>query len=163
MPGLEESAMSEEQAQNLAALELAAGEPDLAVKQMADQAAAQEQAVVDQAANQNGAQVRMILAVSVPLLGAMYPSIGVIYTDQTCDQVAMVLGPVLTKYGIDLGDMSTKWGPEIAAAMVCGPIALATYRGIQADIADSLRQVPKADAGPPPQVTASEPETVTLG
>lgn len=159
--------MSDEERQSLAALELKAGEPDLAAQQGAEHAAAQENAVVVQAANQNSEQVRLILAVAVPLLGTMYASIGVIYTDQTCDQVAMVLGPVLTKYGIDLGDMSSKWGPEIAAVMVCGPIALATYRGIQADIAASHKQVPKASAGTLQPVPAPddgrEPETVSLG
>lgn len=113
--------------------------------------------------NANTGQVRMILALAVPLLGKLYPCIEDIYDDTTCDQVAGTLGPVLTKYGIDLGDMGTKWGPEIAAVMVCGPVAFATYKGIMADIASRAKQVPKAVASNSQKAPEEAGEMVCLG
>ncbi len=112
---------------------------------------------------QNTGQVRMILALAVPLLGKLYPSLEQIYTPSTCDQVAGTLGPVLTKYGISLGDLGSQWGEEIAAVLVCGPIAVATYQGIKADIEARAEPVPKAVASTAPQGVAARPETVTLG
>lgn len=140
--------------------ELSASGPEAMVAQAEAEQAMQQQ-------NQNTGQVRMILALAVPVLGKLYPSIETIYTDPACDQIAATLGPVLTKYGIDLGDLGGKWGEEIAAIMVCGPIAFATYKGIQADIAARNPQPPKAVASnvnfqPVNKVTPVQ-ETVTLG
>lgn len=113
--------------------------------------------------NANTGQVRMILALAVPILGKLYPCLVDIYDDSTCDNVAATLGPVLTKYNIDLGDMGAKWGPEIAAVMVCGPVAFATYQGIMADIASRKPQVPKAVASNGQKAPEKAPEPVVLG
>lgn len=147
--------MADEQRANLAALEMGAAQPDQAAA-LIESAEADAQAAAQGA---NTGQVRMILALAVPVLGKLYPCLIDIYDDTTCEQVAGTLGPVLTKYGIDLGDLGGKWGPEIAAIMVCGPVAFATYKGIMADIASRGAQVPKAVASTAPQGR----ETVTLG
>ena len=126
---------------------------------MVQQAEADQQM---QQQNQNTGQVRLILALAVPVLGKLYPCIEDIYTDPTCEQISAVIGPVLTKYGINLGDLGGKWGEEIAAIMVCGPIAFATYKGILADIA-SRAPVPKAVASSQPVRVEKQPETVSLG
>lgn len=136
--------------------EQAANGPEAMVAQAeADQA--------EQVQSANIGQVRLILALAVPVLGKLYPCLVDIYDDTTCDQVAGTLGPVLTKYRIDLGDMGSKWGPEIAAVMVCGPVAFATYKGIMADIASRAPQVPKAVASTVRQAAPAAPEPVTLG
>lgn len=125
--------------------------------------AQQQQAEAVMLTDQNTGQVRMILALAVPLLGKLYPSLVDIYTDPTCDQVAGTLGPVLTKYGVNLGDLGSQWGEEIAAVLVCGPIAVATYQGIKADVQARVEQAPKAVASPQPQRVETRTETVTLG
>lgn len=125
--------------------------------------AAQAQAEAVMLADQNTGQVRMILALAIPLLGKLYPSLTAIYTDPTCDQVAGALGPVLTKYGVNLGDLGNQWGEEIAAVLICGPIAVATYQGIKADIQARAEQVPKAVASTQPQRVDGPAEPVTLG
>lgn len=127
---------------------------------MLQNAAEEEAAMVS---DQNVGQVRMILAVAVPVLGKLYPSIEQIYTDATCDQVAGTLGPVLSKYGVNLGDLGSKWGPEIAAVLVCGPIAVATYQGIKGDIDARSPQVPKAVASGAPEAVPVTGEVVHLG
>lgn len=136
--------------------ELSASGPEAQVAQAeADQQMQQQE--------QNTGQVRLIFALAVPILGRLYPCIGDIYTDPTCDQLATVLGPLLTKYGINLGDMGDKWGVEIAAVMVCGPVVMATYKGIQTDIAMRAEPLPKAVASTRPPAPPAAPETVSLG
>lgn len=122
-------------------------------------AAQAEEQTLDQT-SQNGQQVRMMLAIAVPVLGGMFPSITELYTDQKCDMVAASLAPVLTKYNINLGGLSDR--PEIAALLVCGPLAFATYKGIQADIAARNTQLPKGSASNPIQAPPVA-EEVRLG
>jgi hypothetical protein len=120
-----------------------------------------EQAIVE--ADQNIASVALILALSVPFLGRLYPSLLVVYTDEAQGAVSATLGPVLTKYGINLGDMGGRWKEEIAAVAVCGPIAIATLEGIKADIAAREKHVPKAVASNEPRQVEKPDEMVTLG
>lgn len=135
----------------LASLAILAGQVD------GEQAAAGPEAVIAQAeadqeavmVNGNTEQVAFMLGLAVPILGQMFPSVLEVYTPEAQAAVAGTVGPVLTKYGVDLSDMGSKWGPEIACVVVCGPIALATYKGINADLAAAAAkkpQVPKAVA-----------------
>lgn len=136
--------------------ELSASGPEAQVAQAeADQQMQQQDA--------NIGQVRLVFALAVPILGRLYPCIADIYTDPTCDQLASVLGPLLAKYGINLGDLGDKWGVEIAAVMVCGPVVMATYKGIQTDIAMRADPLPKASAGIPPPQVQKQSEPVSLG
>lgn len=134
-------------------------------------AAGEAAILADQGAN-NGAQMAVMLAIAVPLLGTMYPSIAVIYTDEVQSRVAASLGPVLSKYGIDLADVAGSYGPEIAALMVCGPLAMATIAGVKADIQSRMKEQPKPVALRAAPVLAAgdheadiwpEPKVVALG
>jgi len=119
--------------------------------------------MVDQGAN-NVQQVALMLALAVPLLGKLYPSIAQIYTDEVQGQVSQSLGPVLSKYGVDLSDLARAYGPEIAAAIVCVPLAIATVAGVKADIQARIKQSPKdAALRAVPAVPAELAETVVLG
>jgi hypothetical protein len=159
--------MSEEQAQNLRALEAAAGEPDAAVAQLEQKEADQAQAVMDQGTTENVQAVMLMLQLAVPLLSKLYPSIGDVYTEDACVSVASSVGPVLTKYGVSLGDMGGKYKEEITMVVVCWPIAAATYEGIKSDIAAREKQVPKAVASKRefrhPEAVAPTHEPVVLG
>ena len=155
-------AMSDEQAADLRRLEMSAGEPDLEQQQAAqleEQQAAQEVAA---AADQNTKSVALMLALAVPFLGKLYPCIIDIYTDEAQAAMAGTLGPVFTKHHINLGDLGGDYKEEIAAVMVCGPIAWATYAGIKADIATRAQQVPKAVASTAQQAPKIA-EPVVLG
>ena len=136
--------------------ELSASGPEAQVAQ----AEADQQMQVQE---QNTGQIRMIFSLAVPILGRLYPCIADIYTDPTCDQLATVLGPLLTKYGINLGDMGDKWGVEIAAVIVCGPVVMATYKGIQTDIAMRADPLPKAPASNRPVSLEKQTDPVSLG
>jgi hypothetical protein len=130
----------------MAGLLAQAGEIDAELAASSPQAmqAAQELQVALTMAEQNAAAVRGMLAVAIPLICPLYPSLEAIYSPDVCVQLAVTLGPLLAKYNVNLEDMGGKYREEIAAAFVCGPIAIATYKGIKADIASR--------AGPPKAV-----------
>jgi hypothetical protein len=155
--------MSSEQATDLRRLELAAGAPDQEMQALQDAEAAQAGAEAQAQADQNSAAVRMALDVSIPFLARLYPSLAEIYTDDARTAVAMTVGPVLTKYGVDLGDLGTNYREEIALVLVCGPIAVATYQGIKTDVLAREKQVPKAVVAQAAQGAPKAPESVTLG
>lgn len=116
--------------------------------------AQEQEAVLDQT-QQNAQQVHMMLSVAIPMLTPMFPSLEAIYTDHQNQIVAAALAPVMTKYGINLGGMSDK--PEIAALIVLGPLAFATYKGVQGDLAARKAQLPKGAPGNPQQATPAPP------
>lgn len=107
----------------------------------------QAEAVALDQTQQNAQQIHMVLSLAVPMLVPMFPSLEAIYTDEQNMIVGAALAPVLTKYGITLGGLSDK--PEIAALLVIGPLALATYKGVKADIAARTPQLPKGKPGTP--------------
>jgi hypothetical protein len=130
--------------------ELAANAPE-AIQQ------AQELAAVGSLAQENTQGVEMILATAVPVLGKLYPSLVAVYTPDACAAVAMSLGPVLAKYGINLKEWGGKYQEEIGALFVCGPIAWATVQGIKADIAERAGAPKALEQGKPaPAIGAPE-------
>ncbi len=153
----------------LDAMALAAEEIDKAVEAGEPGAVLAQQAEAEQVAQggEKTAQIGMILALALPLLGAMYPSLPGIYTEQAREAIAQSLGPLMTKYNISLSDWGSAYKEEIGALMVCGPIAWATVNGIKADIAAREKQAPKELVKPtekPAQATpAGYPEIVSLG
>jgi len=124
-------------------------------------AAQEEETALDQT-QQNAQQVHLILSMAVPMLSPMFPSLEGIYTDHQNQIVAAALAPVMTKYGINLGGMTDK--PEIAALIVLGPLAFATYQGVKGDIAARNAQLPKGAPGNPQQAIRQEASApVVLG
>jgi hypothetical protein len=124
--------------------------------------AQQEELALDQT-QQNAQQIHMVLSIAVPMLSPMFPSLADIYTDHQNQIVGAALAPVLTKYGISLGGMSDK--PEIAALIVLGPLAFATYKGVKSDIEARNLQLPKGAPGNPMHAQPAAPvgEPVRLG
>jgi len=96
--------------------------------------------------SQNTAAVSMMLDLAIPMIGRLYPSLDAIYTPDARAAVAASLGPVLAKHNIDLKQWGGQYQEEIACAIVCGPIALATVAGVKADIAARASAPPKAAA-----------------
>lgn len=156
-------AMSAEQAADLRRLELGANEPNNELQALEDAEAAQAAAEVAAQADQNSNAVRMGLDIAIPFLSRLYPSLAEVYTDEARGAVAMTVGPVLTKYGIDLGDVGGRYREEIAMVVVCGPIAMATYQGIKADVEAREKQAPKAVATKPVEQVPKAEEPVRLG
>lgn len=124
----------------------------------------QEQAAVMGLAEQNSRGVSMIMALAVPILGKLYPSLEGVYTPEACGQVAASLGPVLAKYGVNLEEWGGKYQEEIAALFVCGPIAWATVQGVKADIASRTpAKAVQMDKAPPQRVQVTPPPVMDHG
>jgi hypothetical protein len=117
---------------------------------------AQEMQIVVSMAEQNASAVAGVLSLAIPLIAPLYPSLEGIYTPEVCERVAASLGPLLAKYGVNMEDMGGKYREEIAAAFICGPIAVATYKGIKADV-EARAGAPKALVQ---QVTSAAPGPV---
>lgn len=119
--------------------------------------AAQEEAAAMSLADANRQGVAMILDLALPIVGEIYPSLHAIYTPDARGRVAQALGPVMAKHNVDLQALGGRYGEEIAAVMVCGPIAWATVKGIKADIAQRAGQQPAKEIG------AGMPEAEVVG
>jgi hypothetical protein len=124
--------------------EAAALDAELGAQTPEARAEAQAAELVGTLAEENVRGVGMILALAVPVLSKLYPSIEAVYTDEACGEVAAALGPVLAKYNVNLKDFGGRWQEEIGAAIVCGPIAWATVQAIKADIAARVGNSPQA-------------------
>lgn len=126
----QESAMPGEQAAEFAALEaMAQGVP-----QQGTQPAQQED---QQQAVPLAQEIAGALLMAANVVGPMFPSLQAIYTPDTCEKVGMALEPVCIKHGWLQDGIGGKYKEELLALAVVGPLAFATYKGVQADIAAS--------------------------
>lgn len=135
----------------LDALEMQAAQVDGQVAATAPEAvqAAEEQQVLLSVADENKRGVLLVLGTALPVLGKLYPSLQAVYTDEAQAAIAETLGPLLAKHGIDLKDFGGNYREEIAAALVCGPIAWATVQAVKADIAARMETKPQAEKPKP--------------
>lgn len=76
-----------------------------------------------------------LLTMAVATLGPALPSLREIYTEQTTEAAAAAIAAVCNKRGWLQGGMFGEWGEEIACLAVCGPLAVATYKGVTGDLA----------------------------
>lgn len=136
-------------ATELDGLEMLADQVDSQVAATAPAAmqAEQEQQVLLSVADENKRGVMLVLGTALPVLGKLYPSLLAVYTDEAQAAIAETIGPLLAKHGIDLKDFGGNYREEIAAALVCGPIAWATVQAVKADIAARIEQ-PQQTAKP---------------
>lgn len=121
-------------------------------------AAAEEAAAVDMV-QQNGQAIYTGLEIAVPLIAQIFPSVGAIYTDEVKARVAGALAPVCAKYGWELKGLGGAYKEEIGACIVLIPLGMATFKGVQEDMARTnakARQIgqdkqvtPAAPAGSP--------------
>jgi hypothetical protein len=126
-------------------LEAAAGaiDADVAAQAPGAVAEAQEEAQAASLADNNGRMVAGVLEMAAPMIAPMYPSVAAVYTPDVCAQVGGALGPVMAKYGIDLGEWGGKYKEELTALFVCVPVALATFKALKADVAARTPKTPQ--------------------
>lgn len=109
-------------------------------------AAAQAEADAVSLVQTNGQTVSGVLQMGAQLIGPLYPRVAAVYTPEACEGVGMALGPLLAKYGIDLGEWGGKYKEELTAAFVCVPIAIATVKALKEDVAESQKAQSSAPA-----------------
>lgn len=93
-------------------------------------------------------EAHSLLTFAVSMLGPLYPSLNRIYTPETVDKLAAKAGPVMEKYGLTAGGLFEKWKKEIDLAVIAVPLAIATYKGIRADLA-AMKERAQQDEQPP--------------
>lgn len=126
---LQEKEMPEEQAAELAALEAMAGEGQPLPGSQATEDVGQATGIP------LSKEIAGVLAMVVGVVGPMFPSIKTIYTKEVCEAVGEAVEPVCVKHGWLADGIGGKYGEEMMALMVVGPLAYATYVGVQSDIA----------------------------
>lgn len=152
--------LNAEQAADFAALQAAAAEAPAAPGQAPD---IQTRDI--------GAEITGLIGVTVAALSPMFPSLAITYTPEVSQAAGTAIGAVCEKRGWLSGGMFGEYGEEIACLAVCGPLALATYQGVTADLAarkkpEPERIAPTVQAGAVPQAEApANPaaKTVTFG
>jgi hypothetical protein len=80
-------------------------------------------------------QISGMLGMLVGVVTPMFPSLALIYTPEAVEQVGVALQPLCEKHGWFEDGISGKYGEEVMALIVVGPLAYATYAGISSDIA----------------------------
>ena len=96
------------------------------------------------------AEIGDALGAVAGMLAPALPSIGKLYTPDTCARVGDALGAVCEKHGWFSGGLLGENSVEIKAALVVVPLAVATYVGVKADMA-------AMDKAPPPAAAPAAP------
>jgi len=118
-----------------------------------------------------GEELAAMLLMMSKVAAPAFPSLGAIYTEETCGAVGMAVAGVCDKYGWLQGGVGGEYGPELMCLCVVGPIAFATYGAVQGDIAArKAKERPQGDPAKPGKVTpppgaygAPGSDTVTIG
>lgn len=117
-------------------------------------------------------QISGMLAMVVGVAGPIFPSLNDIYTPEAIERVGVAMQPLCEKHGWLQDGIAGKYGEELMALIVMGPLAYATYAGIAHDIASRKpkKEIKPLEA-PVPGVPAesvrrsgdSNPGEVTIG
>lgn len=133
----EREQLPQEQAAELAALEAQAG-AEVAPVQAAEAAAPSRDLA---------AEIKALTLAFVGMAAPILPSLRAIYTEDATAAAAGAVAAVCQKHGWLQSGLVGDYGEEIAAAVVLLPLALATYRGVTADIA-AMKPKPQGAALP---------------
>lgn len=79
-------------------------------------------------------EIAGLVTVAVATLSPVFPSLKGIYTEETTAAASNAVAMVCKKHGWLSGGMMGNYGEEIACLAIVGPLAFATYQGVQADL-----------------------------
>lgn len=150
-------AQSSEQAADFAALQAAVGtEPGTEIEGQEQQAQG-----VDLAQ-----EIAGLVQAAVGMLAPAFPSLPGIYTPEATQAASMAVAGVCNKHGWLQGGMMGRYGEELACALIVGPLAIATFKGVKADIAarQPVERVGELDlSAPSPSSAPAASKVVTFG
>lgn len=116
------------------------------------------------------AEISGLLTMFVGMTKPIFPSLGIIYTEEVIKTVGESLEPVCVKHGWLSGGIGGAYGEELLAICVVGPLAFATYNGMKSDIEakkpqKKIEAVPDMPLGQQTGPTADDksPLTVEIG
>lgn len=93
---------------------------------------AQDQAA--QLAGNEASELAALLQIVTGLFSPVFPSLAKIYTPDTVRNLSESFVPVMIKHGWSTGGILGRFGEEFAFCAVAVPVAVATYKGITADV-----------------------------
>lgn len=134
-----------------------AGEADLIDSQAAPVSAEPAQPAATVAATDPAAEAGDVIRFGVALFVPLYPSLATVYSDAQQERLAQATAPLLAKYGITMGGLFERWGPEINFLIVAGPLAMETAKAIRLDSA-ARRAKPEPGSKPEPAQPATPAE-----
>ncbi|MGZ3319672.1 MAG: hypothetical protein ACXU9C_01685 [Xanthobacteraceae bacterium] len=158
---------NEEEAASLRALGALAAEEGAQEQKIAEQAQAQENAVLMSLEQENEQALMLVADLATPVFGGFgFPTVARVLQEQNegsgltnAQTLAKAWAPVLTKYGVSLGDLGGQYKDEIGAVLVTVPIATALWQAVKADAGAKPKPAPKAvvqEAAP--AAAGAEPE-----
>lgn len=98
------------------------------------------------AIDKEAAQISGLVFALASALAPALPSLGSIYTQETCDGIGGVLGALCVKHGWNVGG---KYAEEVAAVAVLAPVGYMTFKGVSHDIGKMKAASVKAEAKKP--------------
>lgn len=96
------------------------------------------------------ADAKGIVDIAAESLAAFYPSTGPILNAEKRGRIAAALAPVMQKYGLDMGAIFGKFGPEIGLGFALAQVAVPIANAIRADRTPARKEQEQAKAPPPP-------------
>jgi len=99
----------------------------------------------EQAQATSAAELSALLQIAAGLFAPLLPSVGKIYTTETCDRIAAASVPVMDKRGWNISGWMAGWGEEIALLVVVAPVALMTFSGVKKDLEAAERAAKGAE------------------
>lgn len=137
-------AMPAEQAADLAELNAMVGDAPAAPGAAAEEAAPPAPNLAEELA--------ALVTMAVATLSPAFPSLKVIYTEETTGAAAGAVARVCEKHGWMQGGLFGEWGEEIACAAIVLPLAVATVRGVRADMDAQRAKIEAPKKQPEPEV-----------
>lgn len=148
-----------EQAADLAALEAAAAQQAPAPGAPGE--------TVQEAPPNLADELSAMIKIAVATLKPALPSLEEIYTPEATGAASAAIAGVCQKHGWLNGGLMGKWGEEIACLAIVGPLAFATYQGVNKDLAAAKakaeKKKPEALTNQISQAPGPESKTVTFG
>lgn len=92
-------------------------------------------------------EIAGMLLMVTGILGPILPTVAKIYSKETCEAIGQAVAPVCKKHGWLQEGIGGKWGEEIMALVVVGPIGWATIEAAKADIAARTKAPEKPAQG----------------
>lgn len=97
-------------------------------------------------------ELAAVLTLCSTVVAPALPYVAAIYTPEVCRRLAGAAVPVLNKYGLTVGGMFDKWGPEVGLLVVAAPVAIQTvaahkqWKAEQEERAQLVKMRKEADA-----------------
>jgi hypothetical protein len=99
-----------------------------------------------------------LLQALAKIIAPMLPTVGAIYSKETCDEVAGGIVPLAIKRGWSIPSVG-KWEEEITCAMIVIPLGFVTYGAAKADI-EALKKSAEETPGAQPDKLPAQVESI---